>query len=151
MSDPELPRDPRAAADLLRELAPQPPQSPSDNGPWDFLDRLGDAEKEQVRPVLHGLLLDMKPVVRERAISSLMKFPESKDSAKRLIDVAKSSTKLFRGVDADGVDLGSKLQHALANEALPSGLGRDVVAALKTLVGGDLPSDAQPRWALQET
>ncbi len=130
--DPQLPRDPRGVAALLRELAPQPPANPADVGPWDFLDRLSDVAKEQlVRPALHELLSDRDALARRRAIEALTNLPESADTLTHLLAAARSHS--------GGGEIGDSLQHALSTYAIGSRRGREVSDAILKLAGGALP------------
>jgi hypothetical protein len=125
MSDFELPRDPAAAAKLLRQIASTPPDpTHGDLTPWDFLERLPDALKEQLaRPVLHELLLDPAPAVRKLALGKLTNFPDSASTAAVLVDAARQRSALYPG------EIGQSLQHALSVRA-PTREGAAAIASL---------------------
>ncbi len=141
MSDPALPQDPNALKKLLRERADQPPENTFvDNGPWDFLSRVPDDARENfVRPVVHELLTDGDPTVRERALGALMNFPTEASTIDRLIEVASRRAQLFADQTVNGRRLREKLEHALANVAYGSPREREIAALLRALAGSRVP------------
>jgi hypothetical protein len=139
----ELPLNDNDAKVMLRSIAALPPENVHrDTTSWDFLMRLDAARLEsQVRPLMHELLLDADATVRYRALGVLMTLPTSKQSLDLIVKAAQNHAPLFRAVSADGSRLDEALQHALANEAISSGRGKEITRVFKQIVGSELPSE----------
>lgn len=129
--DPELPAGDDELRAFLRAIAPQPPLNPHlDNGPWDFLLRLPDAELHaRVLPIARELLADPDPCVRDRALSLCMNVSHDHDQAAttaRLLEIA--ATGLF----AEAAPR-RRLAQALANVRAGSGREAEIDAAIARL------------------
>lgn len=135
MDDPKLPQGREELALFLQQLAHQPPRNPHlDNGPWDFLSRCDpEVQEQEIRPVLHELLVARDPVVREHAVRALMRLPRSDNSFDRLVEVATQARPLFEG------KLGKRLQHALSNLSATPERERRAAETIMLLAGSDVP------------
>lgn len=120
-SDFELSDDVTAAQDELRRLAHQPPSSPSDLSPWDFLRRLPrQRQLSVVWPAVKVLAADGDPEVRALALDMIMDLRDpppdvARALVDRLLELATSERARFKTVA-----LAQRLQHALANRVAGS-------------------------------